>query len=169
MKKNRKKLHIEKITEKIIDFFRSGSPLTFSETMRLYYGLPVHKKELSRKQLYNKVEKLRRQGWLEKKVVQDEIFYKLTSAGRVRQLAFKLRTDVGRRGDKATIIIFDIPEEKRTFRNYLRRLLKQMKFTMIQKSVFITPNVLPNEFYLFLKETDLLQYVKVIEGELRFH
>ena len=68
----------------------------------------------------------------------------------------------------ATILIFDIPEEKRAFRDFLRRLLKDMKFTQIQKSVLIAPYILPQEFYDLLEEMKLLQFVKVIEGKIRF-
>lgn len=169
MKAKNRKVDNIKITEKILDFFRSGSPLTFSETMRQYYGLPVYKKHLSRKELYDKVEKLRRQGWLEKKWKQDQIYYTLTAKGKVKQLVCKLKNDTRQRADQGTLIIFDIPEEKRNFRSFLRRLLKQMKFTMIQKSAFITPYILPDDFYHLLREMDLMQYVKVIEGKIRYY
>lgn len=167
------KLDVGTLTEKILEFFKSGSPLTFAEARSQYYGLPVHKREVtyihSPKQLYNIVDKIRRRGWLEKKIVQDQVYYCLTAKGRTKQLLFQLRSQSKQRGKQATIIIFDIPEEKRTFRNFLRRLLKQMKFTMIQKSVFITPNILPQEFYDLLAEMKLMEYVKVIEGQVRYH
>lgn len=156
------------LTEKLLEIFRSGSPLTFSETMRQMYGLPIYKRELTRKQLYDTVEKVRKQGWLKKKVVEDRVFYSLTAKGKVKQLVYKLKTETKRRGERSTIIIFDIPEEKRTYRNFLRRLLKQMKFTMIQKSVFIAPYILHKEFYELLKELDLIKFIKVIEGIIRF-
>lgn len=171
MKKDRLKKQIKKVvdnlTEEILATFYT-SPLTLSETYRQMWGFTPNVKELSKKQLYDTVERVRRQGWLEKKVIEDQVFYSLTAKGRVKQLVFKLRTAKKQRGEQSTILIFDIPEEKRTFRNFLRRLLQQMKFTMIQKSVFITPHVLPQEFYDLLKEMDLLRFVKVIEGRLRF-
>ena len=114
------------------------------------------------------MDRLRKQGWLAKKVKEDQVFYILTAKGRVKQLSYKLRVARMRRGEHSTIIIFDIPEEKRKYRNFFRRLLREMKFTMIQKSVLIAPYVLPEEFYDLLKELNLLQYVKVIEGDLRF-
>ena len=64
--------------------------------------------------------------------------------------------------------MFDIQESKRNFRDFLRRLLLKNGFIMLQKSVFVTPNVLPQEFYDLLRELDLLSFVMVIEGHLRF-
>lgn len=165
MKTNNRKVSI---TERVLEFFRSGSPLTFSETKRQMYGLSVNKKELSSKQLYDTVEKICKQGWLKKKASQDKIFFELTSKGRIKQMVFKLRTAKRQRGKQSTIIMFDIPEEKRIYRNFLRRILKQMKFVMIQKSVFIAPYILPKEFYDLLEEMDLARFVKVIEGSVRW-
>jgi DNA-binding transcriptional regulator PaaX len=161
------KKSFNRLTDELLGMYYA-SPLTFSETKSQLYGFQVHPKKISPKQLYNHIERIRKQGWIEKKIIADKIFYSLTAKGRVKQLSFKLRIAQKQRAKQATIIIFDIPEEKRTFRDYLRRLLKDMKFTMIQKSVFIAPFILPQEFYDLLKELDLLKCVKVIEGKLRF-
>lgn len=157
------------LTQRILDFFSDGSPLSWSETKQQLYGLPIRQKRIRASELFKSIEKVKRQGWLDKKVKNDEIYYSLTRQGRIKFLLFKARTQRKERGKQATIIIFDIPEEKRTFRNFLRRLLTQMKFTMIQRSVFITPYILPKEFFALLREMDLMQYVKVIEGEIRYH
>ncbi|OGE82362.1 MAG: CRISPR-associated endonuclease Cas2 [Candidatus Doudnabacteria bacterium RIFCSPLOWO2_01_FULL_44_21] len=157
---------IKSVTNEILGMYYA-SPLTFSESRRQMYGLPIHPKEIPRKQLYKTAERMRQQGWLDKKKIEDKIYYEITRKGKIKYLIFKIRTSRNQRGNQATIIIFDIPEEKRTYRNFLRRLLKQMKFTMIQKSVFIAPDVLPQEFYDLLKEMKLIQYVKVIEGGIR--
>jgi DNA-binding PadR family transcriptional regulator len=158
---------VEGLTEEVLVIFYT-SPLTMAESYRRLQGFAPNVKELSKKQLYDTVERVRRQGWIEKKVVEDQIFYSLTAKGRVKQLVFKLRIARKQRGEQSTFLIFDIPEEKRTYRTFLRRLLKQMKFTAIQKSVLVTPFILPQEFYDLLKEMDLLRFVKVIEGRIRY-
>lgn len=159
---------VESITEDILGRFYA-SPLSFSQLRRQMYGFIPHMKQLSDKQLYNTIDRVRKQGWLEKKVVEDKIFYSITAKGRVKQLVFKLRTSQKQKGEQSTILIFDIPEEKRSSRNFLRRLLKQMKFTSIQKSVLVAPYILPQEFYDLLKELKLLDFVKVIEGRIRYN
>jgi len=171
MRKEKVKRHLKivvgNLREDLLGMYYS-SPLTFHQTRRQIYGLRVSPNSISVKRLYDTVERIRKQGWIEKKVVEDKVFYSLTAKGRIKQLEYKLRTFRREISNQSTIIIFDIPEEKRTFRNHLRRLLREMKFTTIQKSVLIAPYVLPKEFYDLLKEMDLLKFVKVIEGRLRF-
>lgn len=154
------------ITEELLGMYYA-SPLTFRQTRLQFYGLHASPKEISPKKLYDNIDRIRKQGWIEKKIIEDKIFYSLTAKGRIKQLVFKLKISQKHRAKQATIIIFDIPEEKRTYRDFLRRLIKQMKFTMIQKSVFIAPYILPQEFYDLLKELNLAKFVKVIEGKLR--
>ncbi|HWQ60060.1 MAG TPA: hypothetical protein VN420_02840 [Candidatus Fimivivens sp.] len=40
---------------------------------------------------------------------------------------------------KWRVIVFDIPEESRVFRNILRHHLREMEFYQLQKSVFVSP------------------------------
>lgn len=46
------------------------------------------------------------------------------------------------------MIIFDVPEKKRKYRDYLRQMLKTLGFKELQKSAWITPYSIPD----FLKE-----------------
>lgn len=46
------------------------------------------------------------------------------------------------------MIIFDIPEKKRKYRDYLRQILKTLGFKELQKSIWVTPHPIPD----FLKE-----------------
>jgi len=159
---------IENITEDILSRFYA-SPMSFSELRRQMYGFQVGPKQIQTQRIYDSMRRLQQQGWIEKKTREDEIYYSLTAKGRVKQLVFKLRTSQKQKGEQSTILIFDIPEEKRSYRNFLRRLLKQMKFTTIQKSVLVAPYILPDEFYDLLKEMKLLGFVKVIEGHIRYN
>ncbi len=171
MKKNRAKKIAKKvlnsITEEILGRWYS-SPLTFSETRRQMYGLLVFPKRVSEKQLYNAVGRISRHGWVEKKKINDQTYYALTKEGRIRYTILKLKTFRRRRGSQATIALFDIPEEKRTYRNFIRRLLGQMGFTRLQRSVFITPYILPKEFYDLLREMKILHHFLFIEGRINF-
>lgn len=60
---------------------------------------------------------------------------------------------------KTTIIIFDIPEKKRLYRDWLRNELIGFGFELIQKSVWFGPS-LPKEFILYLEEKKLLQFIR---------
>lgn len=46
------------------------------------------------------------------------------------------------------MIVFDIPEKKRKYRDYLRQMLKTLGFKELQKSTWVTPYPIPD----FLKE-----------------
>lgn len=157
---------LNKLTDLILTEIYSWE--SYSEFVKRIYHLPGYDKTMPKRQLYDTVKRIKQQGWLEEKQIQDQIYYRLTQEGKVKRMVIDLRRYPRQRGHNATIIIFDIPEAKRTFRNFIRRLLKNMDFTMLQKSVFIAPNILPKEFYDLLKEMDLLQHVMVIEGRIRF-
>ena len=130
------------------------------------YGFIVSPKEQG--QLHKTINRVYKQGWIEKKKVHDQEYYRLTRLGRIRYARYKLQTFSRKRGEMATIVMFDIPEEKRTYRNFARQLLKQMDFTMLQQSVFITPYILPKEFYNLLKDMKILQHFLFVEGRINF-
>ena len=58
------------------------------------------------------------------------------------------------------LVIFDIPESKRTERNWFRHHLKRFGYKMIQKSVWVGPNPLPKEFVLYAKKIGLESCIK---------
>lgn len=60
---------------------------------------------------------------------------------------------------KSLIIIFDIPEKKRRYRDWLRSELIGFGFEQVQKSVWLGVP-LPKEFIKYLDEVKLLQYVR---------
>lgn len=70
-----------------------------------------------------------------------------------------------------TIIIFDIPEKERRKREWLRAVLKNLSFRLIQKSVWIGKVKIPSEFIKDLKDFDIINYVEIFEitkpGSLR--
>ncbi len=61
------------------------------------------------------------------------------------------------------IIIFDIPEKHRKKRGWIREVLRNLKFKMLQKSVWIGKTKLPEELIHNLKNFDLLSYVEIFE------
>lgn len=61
---------------------------------------------------------------------------------------------------KNLIIMFDIPETKRSERSWFRKHLKKFNYIMIQKSVWVGPSPLPKEFIEYVKEIKLVSSVK---------
>jgi DNA-binding transcriptional regulator PaaX len=60
---------------------------------------------------------------------------------------------------KNTIVVFDIPETKRKYRDWLRHELICFGFELVQKSVWFGPS-LPEEFIEYLHDIKLLPYIK---------
>lgn len=61
---------------------------------------------------------------------------------------------------KNLLIIFDIPEDKKVQRNWLRKQLLEFHYTMIQKSTWLGPSPLPKEFVAYLRTIGIHTYIK---------
>lgn len=59
------------------------------------------------------------------------------------------------------IVIFDIPEKEKRKRAWLRAALKNLEFTMLQKSVWIGRAKLSREFISAIDDLDLSSYVEI--------
>lgn len=59
------------------------------------------------------------------------------------------------------MLLFDIPENARSFRHELRVLLRQNGFKLIQKSVYLSPYALNAAALRYLKETKLDEYIRI--------
>jgi DNA-binding transcriptional regulator PaaX len=69
---------------------------------------------------------------------------------------------------KTMIVIFDIPEKKRIYRDWLRNELVGFGYELVQKSVWFGPS-LPKEFVLYLEKGKIIEYIrffKVTEKDL---
>jgi CRISPR-associated endonuclease Cas2 len=63
--------------------------------------------------------------------------------------------------DTWKILIFDIPEKERRKRFWLRNTLKNLKFKMVQKSVWVGKVKLPRQFIRDLDRIDILSYIEI--------
>ena len=59
---------------------------------------------------------------------------------------------------KNLMVMFDIPETKKAEREWLRWHLKKFNYSMIQKSVWVGPSLLPKEFL------DYIEKIKIKDG-----
>jgi DNA-binding PadR family transcriptional regulator len=62
------------------------------------------------------------------------------------------------------IVTFDIPEREKKKRNWLRAVLRNLGFTMLQKSVWIGKIKFPESFIHDLHKHRLLQYIEILEA-----
>jgi len=68
-------------------------------------------------------------------------------------------------GPKNLLLLYDIPEDKRSERNWFRRTLVKFGFIMIQRSVWVGPSPLPKEFLEYVKHIKLKDSIKTFKLE----
>ena len=61
------------------------------------------------------------------------------------------------------IVMYDIPTEKKKEREWFRRHLQKFGYIMIQKSVWVGPSPLPNDFLSYLKKLGLLSQLRTLK------
>lgn len=66
---------------------------------------------------------------------------------------------------KNLLLLYDIPQDKTSQRNWFRRELIKFHFIMIQKSVWVGPSPLPQEFSDYIKEIGLEDSIKTFKLE----
>ncbi|MFA5000977.1 MAG: hypothetical protein WC531_01975 [Candidatus Paceibacterota bacterium] len=98
----------------------------------------------------------------------DNHLWKLTAEGLRKMASYKMtkkqnRKQTENKNIRQMIIAFDIPEEKRKNRYWLRVELVSLGFKMLQKSVWLGPAPLPKELLDHLKNIDILPYLKFFE------
>jgi len=76
---------------------------------------------------------------------------------------FPAKTKKNKSVEKNLIIIFDIPEKKRRYRDWLRMELVMFGFEQIQKSVWFGPSI-SKEFLEYLEEEGLVKYLKFFKA-----
>ena len=173
-----------KILEFIKNFVTAADELFFIFTVP--YGTSFHgaecllrkyregraKREFSaieRQRFADLLYRLRKDGLVESTKKNGKNLFNLTQKGKeileklrakkdnaLPDVKYKSQTD-----NVLKIVIFDIPESERRKRVWLCSALKNLEFTMLQKSVWIGKFKLPEEFMNNLKELGLLSYVEI--------
>ena len=113
------------------------------------YSSPSLPKYLAQKVIQQKINRLKRQGYLRK----TEKGWELTPKGRIEIIKIILWKKLNNKkwDGKWRVIIFDIPEMSRRDRDFLRRELKWIGFIELQKSVWIFPFDTEKEIMALLK------------------
>lgn len=92
----------------------------------------------------------------------------LTNEGEklARRLKSKIAFAKQRAWDgKWRMIIFDIPEDVRDRRDFLRRELTGLGLHQLQRSVWITPYELPQSFFEIMAELDIGEHLRLVIAE----
>jgi hypothetical protein len=132
------------------------------------------KKFEERQKLSKLIHKLQKEGTIaiERTNEQKANYWILTKKGKnkKRSLEQKLQGAANytvKQTNELKIVIFDIPEPERKKRAWLRSVLKNLKYKMLQKSVWAGNAMLPEQFFKDLLKRNLLGYVEVLAATKR--
>lgn len=159
----------------ILDVFLSGYGESYRKVKRGIYSSKRAPRESwgerygESQKLYATLNRLKRDGLIEKtdRKKGRASIWKLTKKGEEKR---KQKSDPSgnRYGEEATddhlkIVIFDIPETEKQKRTWLRHVLAELEFTILQKSVWIGTRRLPRQFIIDLQKAKLTQYIHIFE------
>ncbi len=68
-----------------------------------------------------------------------------------------------RNSKKDLLLMFDVPEECRQYRDWLREQLKKFEYVMIQQSVWAGPSPLPQEFKKYIKQLGMQKNIRTFK------
>jgi CRISPR/Cas system-associated endoribonuclease Cas2 len=149
---------------------RSRMDFEFNKLRRRRESATAEKYEKSK--YYKLLSKLKSQGFIMEKArdVGPGIFV-LTSAGKRKLAKLKKRRAemfppkhyYKEKGGRFVIIIFDIPENERRKRAWLRSILAYLGLEMIQKSVWIGKVKIPKDFIADLTKLNIIDHVEILE------
>lgn len=127
---------------------------------RYYYGIP----ELKKASLAQALKRLREGGLIE--LVSDEtLAWRLTDKGREKAVLASFLQDDEKWDGKWRLIIFDVPEKRRSARDVLRRKLKDWGFVHFQQSVWGTKKNCAKALRDFIKSVGIEDWVMVVESD----
>ncbi len=175
------------LQKKILIVLLGGITLSLSYSPKQYFRtLRAIRKDWqnTNQQNFNRsIRKLIKEKILEEKIMSDgSIKLILTKEGKKHAkimsiLGKSIKFVTSKRWDKKwRIVIFDIPEKDRLFRDILRKHLKFLKFYKLQHSVFISPYPFEKQILEMIKIYSAQKYVRVItalkidnENEIKKH
>lgn len=139
-----------------------------------------HRKR-TRYQIYHQLEYLSKKGLIVKSGSYREVTYRITNKGLnlLESISLTKLQPLGNTWDKKwRLVIFDIPEQSRSARDHIRRLLKELGFQQLQLSVWVHPLPCLEQFkeiqkaygitnHLFLAQTDTINIPVPIVNHFR--
>lgn len=169
MTKGRK---LSKDSLKIIKALFDFGLMAFSDFIDISYK---YKMPWNYRGFFLKLYNLERRGYVVKKEKNNQSFFHLTPKGRLQVLKYlhleKLKIKKWDR--RWRVVIFDIPEDRKKLREYLRHYLLSSGFYPLQESVYLTSYPVSAELDRYLKKYNLRNFchyltVSEIDDEEQF-
>lgn len=151
------------LTKEILRITARYHPIGYSQLFQYLYDETVYGKKVNKRSVHAIVNRMEKNGLIKK-----ENGWSITSSGKnildkkfstIKRFFDLENFHKNKAKEKRLIVIFDIPEKKKKYRDWLRLELIGFGFTLIQKSVWLGPS-LPKEFVEYLNENGLLKHLR---------
>jgi len=128
------------------------------------FGLPSFRVKYSKNTFSNEFSRLKRENFIEK----DGEYLRITKKGqdyvKKRQNSLSVFLfSFPKDSPKNLLVMYNIPEGKKAEREWFRFHLKKFDYEMIQRSVWVGPSPLPEDFLNYLKEIKLKSCIKTFK------
>jgi DNA-binding transcriptional regulator PaaX len=167
---------IGKTQQKLLLTLFGGIALSMSTSPTQYYrtlsSLQKEWRRIGQYEIRRSAKRLAKQKLLEEEILPDGSFHlKLTPKGkrearRMHIFGSTIRFQNKKSWDKLwRIIVFDIPEKDRVFRDILRQHLYDLKFYKLQQSVFVSPHPYEKPLLQLVDLYKASKYVRIITAQ----
>lgn len=142
--KEKTKLTVKEILLNLVDFTADFAKC-FERRRGDFEIVDIYKnwRDIDRDNYYQQMWKLEKRGYIKKYLEGKKSNFQLTEKGKQKALKYifsDLKIKTPKTWDKKwRMVIFDIPEEKKSLREAVRLKLKQFGFLQLQKSVWVYP------------------------------
>ncbi|HLP86330.1 MAG TPA: hypothetical protein VK153_00405 [Candidatus Paceibacterota bacterium] len=154
----------EKLILEYLSSNKNKHPIRHNGVRLGFLGLPDFK-YYKYQTLANRFSELKNRGYI-KEV--NEIYF-ITQKGedflnkKVRNNFKKFTSEKTENDPKDLLILYDIPQDQTSIRNWFRRELRNFHFIMIQRSVWVGPSPLPREFVQYVKDIKIKDNFKTFK------
>ncbi len=113
--------------------------------------------------VFLKMYDLKRGGYVRRQKRGNQSFFHLTPKGKLHILKYlRLEKLIKKWDGRWRVVIFDLPETLKKWREYLRNDLKNLGFYALQESVYVTPYPVTRELDEVLREWNLRKYFRYL-------
>lgn len=122
-------------------------------------------KNVNKKDLGRILKRLEKQEMISLKEINGKTSIEITEKGKRRLLEYdfeNIELKTKKRDGKWRLVIFDIPEEKKTSRDAFRKKLLQMEFMRLQDSVFVSAYPCKNEIDFLANYLEISDYITLL-------
>jgi DNA-binding transcriptional regulator PaaX len=154
--------HNKSIEDNIFDLF-SEPVFKYKGVPVNIFGLPVFQ-DYKKQSVRNTLSRLSKNEYIYQKG--DHLTISLKGQKYISEKASRLKffdSPFSKDDIKNLLVIFDIPEDKKSYREWFRAQLKSFGYEMIQRSVWVGPSPLPKEFSNYLKFIRLEKCIKTFK------